>query len=140
MRNFLLISLIIGCAAVSITGCERAMTKPMMDAVTPTEMPTIDDPEAFTVAFVQAAVDLYKAEGAEAAIAYYNDPANIEGQWYVFITDADDMFVAHPTVPSFVGRDIKVVPGLDGTLVGGGDCYGNNRRTLDRLLMAQSRD
>ena len=118
MRNFLLISLIIGCAAVSITGCERAMTKPMMDAVTPTEMPTIDDPEAFTVAFVQAAVDLYKAEGAEAAIAYYNDPANIEGQWYVFITDADDMFVAHPTVPSFVGRDIKVVPGLDGTLVG----------------------
>ena len=59
----------------------------MMDAVTPTEMPTMDDPEAFAVAFVQAAVDLYKTAGSDAAIAYYNDPANIDGPWYVFIAD-----------------------------------------------------
>ena len=41
------------------------MTEPVMDAVTP-GMPTIDDPETFAVAFVQAAVDLYKTEGSEA--------------------------------------------------------------------------
>ena len=90
----------------------------MMDAIAPTEMPTMDEPEAFTVAFVQAAVDLYKAEGAEAVVTYYNDPANIDGQWYVFITDANDMFVAHPAAPSFVGKDLKGVPGLDGSPIG----------------------
>ena len=107
----------IGLATVSITGCERAMTESVMDAVTPTEMPT-DDPEAFTVAFVQAAIDLYTAEGGDAAIAYYNDPANIEGQWYVFIADANDMFVAHPAAPVFIGKSINDVPGLDGSLIG----------------------
>ena len=73
----------IGFATVSITGCERPVTEPVMDAVMPTDMPTMDDPEAFTVAFVQAAVDLYKTEGRDAAIAYHNDPMNIDGQWYV---------------------------------------------------------
>ena len=80
-----------------------------MESITATETPTADDPEAFTVALVQAAVDLYKTEGREATIAYYNDPANIDGQWYVFITDANDIYVAHPTVPSFIGKDIKAV-------------------------------
>jgi len=84
-----------------------------MDAVTPTDIPTMDDPEAFAVAFVQAAVDLYKTEGREAAITYYNDPMNIEGQWYVFITDANDMFVAHPAAPIFIGKDIKDIPSID---------------------------
>ena len=118
MRNFLLGLLIIGFTALSITGCDRPMTKPMMDAITPTEMPTMDDPEAFAVAFVQAAVDLYKTEGREAAIAYHNDPMNIEGQWYVFIFDENDIFVAHPTAPELIGKSIKVVPGLDGSLIG----------------------
>lgn len=83
------------------------MKKPMMDVVTPTDMPTPDDPEAFAVALVQAAVDLYKSEGRNAAVTYCNDPANIDGQWYVFITDENDIYVAHPTVPSFIGKDIK---------------------------------
>ena len=89
-----------------------------MDAVTPTDMPTMEDPEAFTVAFVQAAVDLYKTEGQAAVTAYYNDPANIEGQWYVFIADENDLFIAHPAAPTFVGQDIKGVPALDGSLIG----------------------
>ena len=63
-----------------MTGCERPMAKPIIDAVTPTDMPTMGDPEAFTVAFVQAAIDLYKIEGREAAITYYNDPASVNGQ------------------------------------------------------------
>ena len=115
MRNFLLILLIVGLAAICLTGCERPMTKPMMDAVTPTDMPTMDDPETFAIALVQAAVDLYKSEGREAAIAYHRDPMNIEDQWYVFITDENDIFVAHPAAPSFIGRDIKDIPSIDGT-------------------------
>ena len=119
MRNFLLILLIIGLATVSIIGCERVITKPMTDTGTPAEMmPIVDDPEAFAVAFVQAAIDLYKAEGAEATATYYNDSANIEGEWYVFILDVNDMFVAQPAAPSFLGKDIKTIPGIDGSLVG----------------------
>jgi len=108
----------IGLATVSITGCERAVTEPMMAAVTPSEMMPTDDPAAFAVAFVQGAVDLYKAEGRDAAIAYHNDPANIEGEWYVFIFDENDIFVAHPAAPSFIGKGITEIPGLDGSLIG----------------------
>ena len=89
-----------------------------MDAVTPTEMPTTDDPEAFAVAFVQAAVDLYKTAGREATIVHYNDPASIDGQWYVFITDENDLYLAHPLAPGFLGKDIKEIPGLYGSLIG----------------------
>lgn len=94
------------------------MTQPMIDAVTPTEMPTMDEPEAFTVAFVQTAVDLYKAEGAEATATYYNDPANVEGQWYVFMTDENNIYLAHPFAPGFIGTDITKIPGVDGAFVG----------------------
>ena len=124
MRNFLFILLIAGLAVISVTGCERSMQKPIMDVATPsetdtmTEMPTMDDPEAFTVALVQAAVELHIAEGNEAVVTYYHDPANIQGQWYVVITDENDIFVVHPFAPTFVGRDIKDIPSIDGTSEG----------------------
>ena len=54
-------------------------------------------------------------KGLKATAAYYNDKANIDGQWYVFITDADDMFVAHAPSPDLVGTDLKDVLGLDGS-------------------------
>lgn len=118
MRSFLFILLIVGLAAISIIGCDRPMAKPMMDAVTPADMPTTDDPAAFAVALVQGAIDLYKTEGLEAMIAYHNSPASIDGQWYVFITDENDLFVAHAPMPNLVGTDLKDVMGLDGSSLG----------------------
>ena len=118
MRNFLLGLLVVGIAAIGITGCDRPMAKPIMDAVTPTDMPTMDDPEAFTVAFVQAAVDLYKTEGIGATFIHYNDIANVEGQWYVFITEPNDLFIIHPTAPGFIGQDIKTTAAVDGSPAG----------------------
>ena len=118
MRNFLLILLIIGVAALGITGCDRPMAKPMMDAVTPADMPTTDDPAAFAMALVQGAIDLYKTEGREAMIAYHNSPASVDGQWYVFITDENNIYLAHPAKPEFAGRDITQIPGIYGTLIG----------------------
>ena len=118
MRNFLLMLFMIGFVVVGSTGCERAMTKPMMDTVTPSEMPTMEDPEVFAVAFVQAAIDLYKAEGIEAIATHYNDPMSINGQWYVFITDANDIFVAHAPMQELVGTDLKGIMGLDGSALG----------------------
>ena len=118
MRNFLFILLIVGFAAMSVTGCDRAMRKPMMESMTMTEMPTADDPEAFAVAFVQAAVDFHKVHGDEATAAHYNDPASIDEQWYVLITDENDIFVAHPAAPTFIGRDIKLIQAIDGSMAG----------------------
>lgn len=112
MRNFLFILFVVGFAVVCMTGCERPMAKPMMDAVTPTEMMTMEDPEAFTVAFVQAAIDLYEIEGREAAIAYYNDPASVNGQWYVFIIDDSDVIVSHAALPELISVDVKDVVGF----------------------------
>ena len=118
MRNFLLILLVIGLVALGITGCDRPMAKPMMDAVTPADMSTTDDPAAFAIALVQGAIDLYKTEGREAMIAYHNSPASIDGQWYVFITDENNIYLAHPAKPEFAGRDITRIPGIYGTLIG----------------------
>ena len=118
MKNFLLILFMIKFIGIGVTGCERDMTKPVMDTVASTETPAADNPEAFAVALVQAAIDLYKTGGREAVIATYNDPASIDGQWYVFITDENDRYVAHPASPDFVGQDIKGIPGLDGSPVG----------------------
>ena len=118
MRNFLFILLIIGFAAICITGCERPMAKPMMDAVAPPDMTTMDDPEAFAMGLVQGAIDLYKREGREVMIAYHNSPASIDGQWYVFITDENNIYLAHPVKPEFIGRDITQILGIDGTLIG----------------------
>ena len=120
MRNFLLLLFIIGLAAMSVTGCNRSMTKPVMDDVmTPvTEMPTTEDPEAFTMAFVQAAVELYKMAGPEAVLATYNDPASVNGQWYVFIAGENDALVAHPVIPELLGTPLNDIVGSDGYLAG----------------------
>ena len=110
--------LALGLAVLSVTGCERGMVDSMMNVVEQPVAPTKDDPGAYTVALVEAAVDLYKSDGREALVAYHNDPANIDGQWYVFIADENDLFIAHAPRPDFIGADVKDVPGLDGSALG----------------------
>ena len=112
MKNFLTLLLVLGFAAISVTGCEKAMTDSMMDVTKPSEMPTKDNPEAYTVALVQASIDLYKTGGIDAVVVYHNDPANIDGQWYVFITDENDLFLAHAPRPDLIGTDLKDVKWL----------------------------
>ena len=102
-----------GLTVVCIGGCERPMAKPMMETGTETEMPTMDDPEAFAVAFVQAAIDFYKTEGLENAIAYYNDSTSVDGQWYVFIIDDSDLMVSHAVLPELIGVDVKDLVSFD---------------------------
>ena len=77
-----------------------------------------DNPAAFTKDFVQAALDRYDRDGREATLAYYNDPSSIEGQWYMFIIDENDLSVSHPVMPDLIGRDIKTIVGSDGYELG----------------------
>ena len=72
----------------------------------------------FTRDFVQAALDRYDSEGREATIAYYNSQASIEGEWYVFIIDENDLIVSHPVMPDLIGQDVKTFVGADGYELG----------------------
>ena len=122
MRNSLLVLLIIGIAFLSVTGCERAMRQPIMAHGPSDEKPdkhekpevTIDDPEAFTIAFVQEGIHFYKQNGFEATIAHYNDPASIQGQWYLFLFDENDLSLVNAPNPDIIGRDAKRILSIDG--------------------------
>ena len=76
----------------------------------------------FTQKFVQAALDRYDREGREATVAHYNSQASIEeeweGEWYVFILDEHDLFLAHPVRPDLIGQDGKTIVGSDGSEIG----------------------
>ena len=80
--------------------------------------PEKSDPAEYTKAYVQKAIDRYEKDGADAAFAYYNSAASVEGQWYMFIADADDRMVAHGAMPELVGEDFKTVVSPAGYPVG----------------------
>ncbi len=69
--------------------------------------PGRDEPGAYTKWYVRQALDRYEREGRLAALDYYNGGGGVDGEWYIFITDATtDRLVAHATIPSRVGGDI----------------------------------
>ena len=65
---------------------------------------TKDEPDAYTKAFVQAAIQRYEHDGRQPTIDYYNSTDSVDGQWYVFIIDQDGFTVAHHN-PDFRNRD-----------------------------------
>ena len=67
------------------------------------------DPASYTKFIVDKAIALYEAEGLEVAIEHYNDPANIDGQWYVGILDGDGVSLAHYD-PAVRGQNIATGP------------------------------
>ena len=76
--------------------------------------PRKSDAPAYTRAFVQQSLNLYDAVGLEDTLAYYNSGGSIDGQWYVFIGDRDDVLVAHAANPDLVGRHASEVVGPNG--------------------------
>ena len=71
-------------------------------------------PAEYTVAVVDRALRYYKAYGREEAVAYYNTPESVDGEWYVYIFDEDDQLIAHVN-PDLLGMDLKEELGLDST-------------------------
>ena len=53
--------------------------------------PSKSDAPSYTKAFVQQATNLYDALGLEETLAYYNREESIDGQWYAFIIDENDL-------------------------------------------------
>ncbi len=76
------------------------------------------DPREYTVEYVHRAVERYESEGLESMLNYYNSVASYEGEWYLFATDANDIYHVHPLLPQLIGTDIKDVVGSDGYRLG----------------------
>ena len=75
-------------------------------------IPPRSDPAAYTKFFVDNAIILYEREGLEATLDHYNREESVEGQWYVFIIDENDLVIAHPD-PDRIGLDLKGWVGTD---------------------------
>ena len=79
------------------------------------------DPAEYTVQYVDEAIERYKEFGLESVKAYYNSVASFEGEFYLFATDPDDVYIIHPLFPDrLIGTDIKDVVGRD---IDGNDGY-----------------
>ena len=75
-------------------------------------IPPRTDPVGYTKFFVESAINRYETEGLDATLAHYSSPESVDGQWYVFIIDENDLSIAHPD-PARIGLDLKGWVGAD---------------------------
>ena len=75
-------------------------------------VPSKSAPAEYTQYVVDNAIARYQAQGLDATLAHYNSPQSIDGQWYVFIIDENDLAIAHPD-PERLGLDLKGWVGTD---------------------------
>ena len=68
----------------------------------------------YTKFFVDNAISRYETQGLNAMLAYYNREESIDGQWYVFIIDENDLFIGHPDAHR-LGLDLKGWVSLEAT-------------------------
>ena len=80
-------------------------------AMPPASVPPKWEPDDYTEYIVKAAISKYDSEGLDATVAHYNTRESIDGQWYVFIVDQDDIILAHAANPDFVGRPASAIVG-----------------------------
>ena len=98
-------------ASQPAAGLTRAEVEEIVGAAL-AAVPSRSAPAEFTRYFVENAIARYGTEGLDATLAHYNRPDSVDGQWYVFIIDEDDLVVAHPD-PGRRGLDLKGWLGTD---------------------------
>ncbi|MDE2861642.1 MAG: cache domain-containing protein [Chloroflexota bacterium] len=96
---------------------------PACDTGEPTSVPGMDserdaplksDNDAYTQHFVRQAIDMYESDGLDATLEYYNTQESVDGQWYLFIYNDDDIALAHAVNPALVGRPASEAVGPNG--------------------------
>ncbi len=75
-------------------------------------IPLRSAPAEYTKFFVENAISKYDSEGLDATLNYYNRLESVDGQWYVFIVDANDRVIAHYN-PGLLNADLKGPLGID---------------------------
>ena len=74
--------------------------------------PTIFGQAEYTKSLINDAIRRYETEGLQATLAYYNRDESVDGQWYVFIIDDNDLVIGHPDAQR-LGLDVKGWVGTD---------------------------
>ena len=69
-------------------------------------IPPKSAPAEYTRFFVNNAISRYETQGLDATLAYYNREESVDGQWYVFIIDENDLVIGHPDAHR-LGLDVK---------------------------------
>ena len=69
-------------------------------------IPPKSSPAEYTKFFVDNAISRYETQGLDATLAHYNREESIDGQWYVFIIDENDLVIGHPDAHR-LGLDLK---------------------------------
>ena len=106
---------IVGMAIATIPTPEPELTREEIRQIAGSAVayiPPKSDPADYTKFFVENAIGRYESDGLEATLAYYNRVESIDGQWYVFIIDADDKVIAHYDA-HLLGEDINGPVGTD---------------------------
>ena len=75
-------------------------------------IPSKSAPAEYTRHFVESAISRYETQGLDATLAHYNSEESIDGQWYVFVINEDDLVIGHPD-PERRGLDMKGWVGTD---------------------------
>ena len=75
-------------------------------------IPPKSSPVEYTKFFVGNAIAKYDSEGLAATLAYYNRIESVDGQWYVFIVDANDRLIGHYDA-HILGEDLNGPLGTD---------------------------
>ena len=75
-------------------------------------VPPRSAPAEYTRFVVDGAISLHETRGLDAALAHYNRPESVDGQWYVFIVDENDQVIGHYD-PDRRGLDLKGWVGTD---------------------------
>ena len=75
-------------------------------------IPSRSLPAEYTRFFVDNAISRYETQGLDATLAYHNRPESVDGQWYVFIIDENDLVIGHPDA-NRLGLDVKGWVGTD---------------------------
>ena len=75
-------------------------------------IPSKSAPAEYTRHFVGNAISRYESQGLDATLAHYNRVESVDGQWYVFIIDENDLVIGHPD-PERLGLDLKGWVGTD---------------------------
>ena len=71
-------------------------------------IPPRSAPADYTRFFVDNAISRYETQGLDATLAHYNREESIDGQWYAFTIDENDLVIGHPDAHR-LGLDVNLV-------------------------------